>query len=346
MRATPLRCPSCQIVITSRESALGVCPVCHESLDKPAPPPPAPPVAAAPANRPFPFAALAVAIIAIAAAAGIHFLVRPKTVEPPQKPAAAATPAPVAATTPENPPSKSADPVSVPEVATTPAPPQSIPPPPSPAPAGTPETTAAPPPFREFTEPPSIEIKRGTARLTPNADGSWTLSRLDSRTQVKLRGSTGTLRVLGVRGGSSLDASKLDAREVIIDGEIDGRSSVKLLAPHGRIEFRGRVSGQSQINVTAQDGTVIFGDPASRENRTIIEGACRLMIITRELNLAGTVTGGGTHVTVGFLPEGILKFRELAGSARLDYRRADASLPETVVEAGKVTGNAKLNRLN
>ena len=59
-----------------------------------------------------------------------------------------------------------------------------------------------------------------------------------------------------------------------------------------------------------------------------------------------TVTGSGTHVTVAFLPEGSLKFRELSGSAHLDYRRADASLPEIQLEAGKVNGKARLKRLD
>jgi hypothetical protein len=251
---------------------------------------------------------------------------------------------------------------SAPEPPATPNPPSGAATSPAPeaaaAPARTPTTPAAsaaaaaaetpqqPPQFREFPQAPLLEVKNGAARLTENADGSWTLSRLDSRTKVKLSGSTGTLRVLGIHGNSSLDASDLDAREIIIEGEIDGRSSVKLKSPHGRIEFRDTVAGQSQVSITAPDGSVVFGDPARGENRTIIDGGCRVMIIARELHLAGTVTGAGTFLTVAFLPEGILKFRELSGSARLDYRRADASLPEIQLEAGKVTGRAKLQRLD
>jgi hypothetical protein len=213
-----------------------------------------------------------------------------------------------------------------------------------PAPAGSAAIPPEAPRFQEFQEDPIFEVKRGKAELTKNADGSRTLSRLDSRTHVKLRGATGTLRVLGVSGNSSLDASDLDAREIIFTGEIDGRSSVKLLAPNGRIEFRGLVTGRSQVTITAVNGIVIFGNPADSAPRTIIDDSCRLTIITGELNLAGTVTGMSTELFVGFPGEGVLKFRELAGNTRLVYDRAVGNFPEVHVEAGKIAEQAKLIR--
>ena len=51
---------------------------------------------------------------------------------------------------------------------------------------------------------------------------------------VVLRGKVKSLRVNGVEGGSTLDASGLEAGSIFISGEVDERSTLILNAPNGR----------------------------------------------------------------------------------------------------------------
>ena len=71
-------------------------------------------------------------------------------------------------------------------------------------------------------------------------------------------------RVWLVDGGSVLDASGLDAHDIVVAGRIDGGSTVKLNAPRGSVEFAAQVDGRSRLEVNAPDGTVTFSRPPAR----------------------------------------------------------------------------------
>ncbi len=170
--------------------------------------------------------------------------------------------------------------------------------------------------------------------------------RLDGHVKVNLSGKVKTLTVNQMSTGAQLDASKLLAQEVVFTDRIDGHSRVKLQAPGGTVEFRSRVEGNAQLEIKAPGGKVTFTEPSAKNKPgSRIDGGARVTITAKEAEFRGILNGNGTQVLVTLTDGGVLRFRELDGQVRLQYRKADRSGPEPVVEAGAVRGRAKVEKL-
>lgn len=223
-------------------------------------------------------------------------------------------------------------------------------------------------------KPPEI-VDNGTDRKLNLPDGSYTIA-LFNRAKVKLKGTVKTLKVDLVENESELDTSGLDVQEIIIGrilnrgrvklkgtaktlkvdhvetGELDAsalevqqvnigtivsNSKVKLNAPGGKVEVRGTVNSQSVVTIFAPRGTVIFLER--------IDTDVRLNITAKEVELRGTIVGNTTYALVTLTAGGRLQFREVAGTARLEYRKANAADPELAIQAGVVGTRAKFSKV-
>jgi hypothetical protein len=311
-----VRCPHCKLPLTDDEASVAACPACGGSL-KPGAGPRAPAAAAKPDESVAPPGAMrwlwggAVLSLALTPWALSLVLVpgpgagraRPARARPagpapkgaaPQPSQASgkgeAAPPPARATA-----GKKAAPRETPAAL---APPDESPAEPQPEPV-----------------PPPAQLAMNEVRLD-RPDGTCTLGALRGGSRMKLTGRVRTLRVGAVDAGSLLDASGLEAREVVFTDRVGGRSTVKLRAPGGTVEFHDRVDGDAQVFVTA-----------------------------RAVEFRGVIKGRRTHVLVTLTRGGRLRFREIAGSTRLHYRKAAPGDPEPRVEAGAVTGRAELEKV-
>jgi hypothetical protein len=158
-----------------------------------------------------------------------------------------------------------------------------------------------------------------------------------------LRGKVRVLRVAGLEAGAVLDASDLEADEVIVNGKIDGGSRLWVKAPNGRVTFRARIDGRSRVGVNAPGGWVAFSPEAADGAK--IDGGAQVSITGKAVRLDGTIGGSGTKVSVSITAGGSLVFRELVGPSRLEYGTADPDDPEPSVTAGRVAPPAVLKKV-
>jgi hypothetical protein len=203
-----------------------------------------------------------------------------------------------------------------------------------------------PPPPSVVKPPPPPEILVGDVRLLDRPDGEYRIAALRG-TALKLSGRVKTLRIGIVDAGATLDASALEAQEVIVAGRIDGGSTVKLRAPRGRVEFKSKVDGESRLEVDAPEGTVAFTDPTQlRREGSKIDGDSHVTITAKTADFRGAINGTRTRVVVTLTKGGLLYFREISGSVRLQYRKADPRDPDPRVLGGQVHGAAKLQKID
>lgn len=168
--------------------------------------------------------------------------------------------------------------------------------------------------------------------------GDYAVGELNGGTRLKLKGKCNTLTIGLIDGKSTLDASELEAKEIIFTDKIDGKSTVKLNAPNGSIEFRKKVDGQSKLEVDAPNGSVTFTDPGGFLNEgSKIDGQVSIKIIAKHVEFKAKIDGGpATHVVVTLTAGGSLKFSEVLGKSRLHYRKEKPEDPEPSVEAGRI----------
>jgi hypothetical protein len=126
-------------------------------------------------------------------------------------------------------------------------------------------------PMPEPRKEPQPEVLKGNARHLDRPNGAYTIEALGDRKRVKITGKVKTLTVTGVTNEAQLDASELEAQEIIVLDRIDSRSRVWLCAPNGRVELRGRLDNESQLEINAPGGTVEFRGKVEARSRLTIE---------------------------------------------------------------------------
>ncbi len=122
-----------------------------------------------------------------------------------------------------------------------------------------------------------------------------------------LSGKVKRLVIPGLSAGAVLDATRVEAGEVVIAGAVDGGSRLVVRAERGVVMFRGPVGGGSVVQVTA-----------------------------RSVGFEGAITGPNTRAVVTLTAGGELVFASLDGPARLEYRRANPGDPTPKLRAGRV----------
>ncbi len=189
-------------------------------------------------------------------------------------------------------------------------------------------------------------LQNGVLELNqPN--GEFKLPPLNQGRTLKITGQIKTLRLSSINDGATLDATGLRVETILMDGGVNGRSTVKLAAPKGRVHLRGSINGESTVSIDAPDGVVILSGPTgSSKDVDIVNGESKLKIVTRELELQGVINGTKTRLDVTFTKQGRLTYHLLQGQSRVDYRRADAGDPQPIVAAGKLRAGAKVQAVD
>jgi len=116
--------------------------------------------------------------------------------------------------------------------------------------------------------------------------------------RLTLTGRVGLLRIGTVSGKAMLDASGLEAEEIIITGDLNGKAVVTLKAPNGTVTIGGHVEGFARLTVIATGGELVV----PRSGR--LDGDAEVTVVARDVDVKGkmsghaqlivTLTGGGT----------------------------------------------------
>lgn len=153
-------------------------------------------------------------------------------------------------------------------------------------------------------------------------DGSYRLPfPMRKGERVVLKGKVKELRVYGLDGGASLDASELEATEVRVTGKVDNRSVLKVKSTGGNVAIDALVTGRSTLQIVAPGGAVTFS-PRSTPTRSVtnIDGGSIVNITASVVDVRGDVNGLETKVTTTLPRTGFLKVAAVRGIATVEYR--------------------------
>jgi hypothetical protein len=313
---TAFACPKCRGALPDSALDAGSCATCGFPLDGPLP------VLAPPRNaRPLALGALAV----LALGAGAYALFRAPTPEREPEVARVEPRAPAAkhevavAPHPHEPPAK---PVDV------------IEPKPQPKPEPKPEPKVEPPAAKPGAVV-LIDPFDAPKRHIDIADAEVRVPDLHGEHQIVLSGKARVLNLGSLHGRVSVDASKLDVREVQISGDLHGDAQLVVSAPNGRVSVNGFVIGSAKLTVLAPGGAVLLAE-SSR-----LDGGSTVTVTAKELTVRGPMLGG-TKLSATLTSGGALKLTTLEGGATATYRKEKPSDPAPVVERGDVRGGAKV----
>jgi hypothetical protein len=178
--------------------------------------------------------------------------------------------------------------------------------------------------------------KLPTLRLdAPN--GTHRIEALDRGEVCRLAGRIGTLTVGSIKGGATLDASRLEARKIIFEHSVNGRSRVILNAPKGAVALT-KIDGESTADIQAPGGRVQINE---------IFGDSRVTIRAREVRFANTINGARTEVNVTLThPAAALAFNQLLGRSRLTWRKEKPTDPAPRLAPGRVDREARFEKLD
>jgi hypothetical protein len=170
-----------------------------------------------------------------------------------------------------------------------------------------------------------LDAPMGTAELVP----------LDGDDRITLSGRVKILKVNSVNGSIQLDASRLVAEEIVLDGDVNGNCRLKLNSAGGRVTIRGAFVGSSTLAVTAPGGTVILAEGGR------IGGGTTVTVTAKAVESKGLINEGA-KVNATLDSGGAIRVASLDGGASVTYRRAGAGDPKPKVETGELRSGTRV----
>lgn len=191
-------------------------------------------------------------------------------------------------------------------------------------------------PFAALALAENFGGRRGVeVREVNDASGQCEVEPLNGDARVKLVGKVKVLRVGSLHGAAILDASELEAQEIVVAGDINGGTVARLNAPRGTVRIQGDVNGGAALDINAPGGSVTVGGDGAGN----VGGGTRVHIAAKDVHLRGAGTGG-THIAVVLSQGGSLKFGRLQEGAHVRWKKSAEGDPAPKVEAGEVLGGA------
>lgn len=169
-----------------------------------------------------------------------------------------------------------------------------------------------------------------------NPLGTVAIPDLNGHDRITLTGRVNVLRIGSINGAAVIDASELAANEVVVSGDLNGTSTVKLNAPGGKITLGGLVIGQSHLVASAAGGDVGLVAKSGR-----FGGSAQVAITARRVVIDGLVNEG-VQVGVTLTSGGYLRVAVMDGGARLTGKKAAATEPEPKIETGELRNGTKI----
>jgi len=174
----------------------------------------------------------------------------------------------------------------------------------------------------------------GPKRAFNLPNGTVEVTDLDGEDKLALTGKVKTLRIGAINGEAVLDASQLDAEEIVLAGDINGSTVVKVNAPNGRVVIAGSVNGSARLTIQAPGGEVVLAG----ENANLTGGTT--MVITAKRADFRALLNGGTRVDVTLTSGGSLRTAKMDGGATVRYKPTFATDPVPTIEIGELRGGA------
>jgi hypothetical protein len=178
-------------------------------------------------------------------------------------------------------------------------------------------------------------------------EGTFSLPRgLRAGTPLFLRGKVGALHLISLAPGSFVDASGLEAGDVYVNGAVSGGANLRLNAPNGRVNIKGRIEEKSVVEITAAGGDVRINSSGVKPGQVSIDGGSRVTVVARGVEVRGAIGGDGTRVMATLDKAGWLRVGGgVQGTAVVEYRTAAADDRTVDVMADPVAPTAVFRRI-
>lgn len=173
-------------------------------------------------------------------------------------------------------------------------------------------------------------------------DGEYVIDSVGDQSSIKLTGRIGKLKVGNISGKTQLDASQLEASEIVVKGEISGIPIVKLNAPKGEVSFEGEIEGPVKLFVNAPGGEVIFGS----DGIPILSEVADVKVTASILDIRGKATGPvrlAATITAG--KPSRIRYDSLEGPVQVTWRKASNSDQDPEIKEGWILGEASFRKV-
>jgi hypothetical protein len=172
-----------------------------------------------------------------------------------------------------------------------------------------------------------------------NPNGTIAVPDLTGKDHIQITGRARLLKIGSLQGHAVLDASALEAEEIVISGDLHKSAVVKLHAPGGAVTIGGHIVGSTKLTIHAPGGTVKVAAKSGR-----LGGATEVTILAGRVEILGAANEGA-RVAVTLTSGGFLKVALMDGSATITCRKSAPTDPEPKIETGELRGGTKVDLL-
>ena len=159
-----------------------------------------------------------------------------------------------------------------------------------------------------------IDPKEVREKHLDNPTGVATVADMNRDDRLTLTGKVRVLRIGTVAGKAVLDASGLEAEEVVVSGDISENAVVKLNAPKGRVTVGGHVVGVAKLTVTAPGGEFVVSAGSGK-----LGGACEVSVTAKRVAVRGPMAGTAKLV-ITLTADGSAQFGTIEDKAVVLYK--------------------------
>jgi hypothetical protein len=192
-----------------------------------------------------------------------------------------------------------------------------------------------PDPVKPADKPIVIDPLDNPDRKLDAPNGTAELVELNSDDHITLTGKVKVLKLNAVNGSVHFDASKLEAQEIVLAGEINGNCEFKLNAPNGKVAITRVFLGSCKLTVTAPGGEVILAEGGR------IGGGATATLAAKTVDLKGTLNEGA-KVRVTLTAPGSLRVAQMDGGATVTYKRSAPGDPEPKIVTGELRSGTRV----
>ena len=166
-------------------------------------------------------------------------------------------------------------------------------------------------------------------------DGLAEVVDLNGDDRIVLMGRIKVLKLNAVNGSVQLDASGLEAEEIILAGDINGNCALKFGARNGRVTIRGAVVGSCRVTVDAPGGSVTLIEGGR------IGGGATATLTAKTVDAKGIIDEGA-KVSAILTSGGTIRVASMDGGAVVTYKRSAPADPAPLVETGDLRGGTRV----
>jgi len=182
-----------------------------------------------------------------------------------------------------------------------------------------------------------IDAAETPERKLDNPNGSAEVLDINGTDRLMLTGKIKSLKIGSVNGEAVIDATRLEAEEIILAGSLNGSTSIKLNTSGGKVRIVRQVGGAVRLSIHAPGGEVLFAG----EEDAGLTGGSMIDVTAKRLDIQ-CLMNGGTKLDATLATGGSLRTGLMDGGAAVRYKPASGNDSDLQIETGELRGGASV----